>query len=139
MRLAWILGIAGLVPMIAGVFAPAFAAFDGAPLQQAAMVYGCIICAFMAGTHWAFAIYADRGRDARLLLSVGIALLAWWFVFLPRPAAGILLAACFALLFAIDSWMARNGMHMPDYWRLRQVLSAGAALSYIGLALAPAA
>ncbi|WP_420428418.1 DUF3429 domain-containing protein [Algiphilus sp.] len=139
MRLVWILGLAGLIPMAAGAFAPALPPAMAVPLQAAALSYGAIIAAFMAGTHWGLALYApgDAAPDGRLLLAIVAALAAWGITFLSKTPAGLALTALFAALFCMDAWMARRGLHAIDYWRLRQILSAGAALSYFGIAVSP--
>lgn len=139
MRLVWILGIAGLIPMIAGVMAPAFDQSTAQMLQNGAMHYGVVIAAFMAGSHWGLALYApaDSAPGARLVLAITAALGAWGASFLPRPSGAVALTALFVAIFLIDAWMARRGLHAAEYWRLRQILSAGAALSYFGIALSP--
>lgn len=137
MAIVWLLGIAGLLPMLMGVIAPALP--GGAALQQAALLYGCIICAFMAGSHWGLALYAAQARSSRLILAIAVSLAAWGMALAPRWLAGLGLTAAFIVLFCMDSWMARRGLHDPEYWRLRQILTAGASLSYIGIAISPAA
>ena len=137
MPLTWILGLAGLLPMAAGLLAP----FSPAPeaVREAALLYGVVICAFMAGTHWGLALYAPAGEahELRLAVSVVPALLAWGAAFLAPTLGALALTALFGLLYAVDARLARRGLHFPDYWRLRQILSAGAALCYFGIALAP--
>lgn len=139
MRLVWILGLAGLIPMAAGVAAPAFPEPTAQQLQHAAMSYGAVIAAFMAGSHWGLALYApaDSAPGGRLLLAIIAGLCAWGTIFLPRVAGALALSALFVAIFFIDAWMARRGLHTPEYWRLRQILSAGATLSYFGIALSP--
>lgn len=94
--LTWILGLAGLLPMALGLFAPLY----GAP--KAALLYGTVICAFMAGTHWGLALYAPDGqaRELRLVLSVAPALPAWGTAFLTPTLTALALTALFGLLFA---------------------------------------
>ncbi|MBY8965693.1 DUF3429 family protein [Algiphilus sp.] len=125
--------------MVAGAFAPALPSTVAGPLQAAALSYGAIIAAFMAGSHWGLALYApaDAAPGTRLLLAIAAALAAWILGFLPKAPAALALAALFAALFLMDAWMARRGLHALDYWRLRQILSAGAALSYFGIAVSP--
>lgn len=121
--------------MIAGLLAPLSPMPD--LLREIALVYGVVICSFMAGTHWGLTLYSplEQGRDGWLAVAVLPALLAWGSAFLPPAAAALALVALFGLLLAIDAQMARRGRHSPDYWRLRKILSAGAVLCYSGLAL----
>lgn len=137
MPTTWILGLAGLLPMVAGLLAPLSAA--PAALHEAVLLYGGVIAGFMAGTHWGLALHAGegQGRDLRLMVSVIPALLAWLALLLAPRMAALALVGLFALLYAIDASLGRRGLIDRDYWRLRQILSAGAALCYFGIALSP--
>lgn len=137
MPLTWTLGLAGLLPMAGGLLAPLFPATEAA--RSAALLYGVVISAFMAGTHWGLALHAPSGqaREPRLAVSIVPALLAWGAAFLAPRLGALALVGRFGLLFAIDARLAACGLHDPDHWRLRRIPSASAALCSSGIALTP--
>jgi hypothetical protein len=136
-RTAWCLGLAGLAPMLAGLTAMYTGMSASAWMTPATLVYGGLILSFMGGTHWGLALYAEGARDLRLMLSVLPSLFAWPLLFAPERLAAIGFAAGFAALYLLDAKLARQGQHHPEYWRLRQLLSAAACLCYLGLAIGP--
>lgn len=130
---AW-LGLAGLLPFIAGALA-ALAAAPGSPLHATALAalgaYGAVILSFLGAVHWGLAL-AEPGRPptvtaARLGLGVVPSLLAWAALLLP-PAAGLgLIAAGILATAGIETMASRRGLVPEGYLRLRWLLSPGAA------------
>jgi hypothetical protein len=136
-RMIWTLGLAGVLPFAAGVLAPLLPDGWQPRTLELTLLYAALLLAFLGGTHWGFALYAEEAPQMRLVLAVLPPLYALGMLQLPRPAAALALAAGFAAVFALDSWLARRGLHHPDYWRLRQILTAVACLALTAVALQP--
>lgn len=137
-RMAWTLGLAGLVPFIAGALASHLTiGLVGPHAVEATLAYGVIILAFMAGTQWGGAVNRPvRGRGWRYVVAV-LPTLAIWPAWLmgPQMTLAVLLAA-FAWLLLVDVFFSRRRWWPAWYLRLRAVLTAGVIGSL--LVLAPA-
>lgn len=130
---ALILGLAGLLPFLAGAantLRPGLLAGLGlpAPLDQGRGLlasYGIIILCFMAGALWGFAARARGGwAAAGLALSVLPALYALGFVSGSGPRAMAMLLFGFAGLLPLDALFQWRGLAPPWWLRLRLLLSA---------------
>jgi len=123
--LAWPLGLAGLLPFLAGLVAVILGQ-DWAGGALAA--YGATILAFLGAVHWGLALAAPGVADRlRLIGGVAPALLAWVALLLPvRLGLGLLGLAILALVVA-ETLAARRGLLSRPYVRLRWVLSVVAA------------
>jgi hypothetical protein len=133
LRLAWLLGLAGLLP-----FAGAALAVHAAPeawtgfAKGTLIAYGAVILAFLGAVHWGLALRAPEAEaganEQRLVFGVLPALVGWVAMLLPETAAVLLLAGGILATAAIEQAGAGRGLVPGPYMRLRWVLSAGAAL-----------
>lgn len=129
-RLPLWLGVAGLIPFVAGlvgVVAPRLAI--GGPLGL--LVYGAVILSFMGGVHWGLAITVQPPRPAQLVISVLPALLAWVAVLAGDWLGMLVEAAGFAALLAYDVSATSTGAAPAWYSALRVRLTAGAVLCLV--------
>lgn len=93
------------------------------PLVQA---YGLAILSFMAGVHWATALYCASDAPINLLLSSNAITVAAWLSYGFAPDWGVWLAQMigFALILWIDARLYRAGLIDAAYWRMRWQVSA---------------
>ena len=117
---ALILGLAGLIPFLAGALAvlrpgmlPELGWFDGSAEagRRLLELYGTIILSFMAGCLWGFASRHGR-RPSWLELGLSVAPpLVVLFGLSPDPATScLILTYAFAGLLLIDSFFARRAI-----------------------------
>jgi hypothetical protein len=132
-RLAWLLGIAGLLPFAAASLAVQAAPEGWTGFARGALIgYGAVILAFLGAVHWGFAWRPEPGEEAaaapRLMLGVAPALIGWAALLLPEWPAVLLLAGGIIATAAVEQWATRRGWVPRGYMALRWLLSAGAAL-----------
>lgn len=125
---AWALGLAGLIPFVAGaawlLLAP------GEPLAPRALAaYGAVIVSFLGGIHWGL-VMARPGAAATAPLVWGVvpSLIAWPALLLPPAWSLALLAAALVLCFMVDR-RRYPALGLAAWLPLRALLSAAAALS----------
>lgn len=118
------LGLAGLVPFIAG----ALLAVAGGPwrdwAETALLGYGAVILSFMGGVHWGMTIAAPACSAPRLAWSVVWALLGWAGLLVGGDLGLVLLAAGFVGLFAYDRRATGRNEAPAWYPALRRPLTA---------------
>lgn len=127
-RLAWPLGLAGLLPFLAGLV--------GVSLGQgwagiALAAYGAVILSFLGAVHWGLALAAPGVADGRRLIGGIVPSLVAWLALLAPLAAGLLMLGFGLLaLVVVETFAARLGLLPWSYLVLRWVLSgvAGACL-----------
>ncbi len=135
---ALILGVAGLIPFIAGGVAALSVADDTRALffLQLLIAYGAVILAFLGGVHWGFVLDTPepddtaiaRRRDAPRLVGgvlpslVGWAALIVMLVGVPAGALAILIAG-FVALTVTEAQLRRRLLVPPGYMWLRWGLS----------------
>ena len=137
---ALVLGLAGLIPFVAGAAAqwtriPLLPADTGLKL---AIVYGAIILSFLGGIRWGTAIGPyDQGRQTlEFSASVLGSLAGLAAVFLPAIPALALLIAGF-LMQGLWDVMSVDAGRLPSWFgRLRMILTAGAVISLVAALLA---
>jgi hypothetical protein len=137
---ALVLGLAGLIPFVAGAAAqwtriPLLPADTGLTL---AIVYGAIILSFLGGIRWGTAIGPyDQGRQTlEFSASVLGSLAGLAAVFLPAIPALALLIAGF-LMQGLWDVMSVDAGRLPSWFgRLRMILTAGAVISLVAALLA---
>jgi hypothetical protein len=135
-RLAWILGLAGLIPFLAS----ALGALAGPESWQgfahgALLAYGAAILAFLGAVHWGIALRAPAEEQgfaaARLGLGVLPALAGWAAMLLPEGASIAMLVTGFLATAAAEQWAMLRGLLPRNYMLLRWVLTAGVVASLL--------
>ncbi len=139
---AWVLGVAGLMPFVAGAAALVWPAAwpwppgagQGAGQVGAALAlaaYAAVIVSFLGGIHWGLAFQDPAGpRAAQLGWGVVPSLIAWPALLLPAAWSLAVLAAALVLCFMVDrrSYPPRG---LAAWLPLRALLTAVAALACI--------
>jgi hypothetical protein len=135
-RTALLLGLAGLLPFLAGALTVATgfeitsgeggtntSPFDVLASGRALLLhYGIIILAFMSGALWGFAARSDQHLP--YVLSVLPALWALFATTGPETAALLNLALGFTALLGLDGWFTMRTLAPPWWLRLRLLLTA---------------
>ena len=127
---ARILGLAGLLPFLAG--AVALAALDAPGLKAwagtALVAYAALIATFLGGIHWGLAMQGVQPVNVRLGWGVSPSLLAWVAVMLP-PGIGLpWLAALLVICYAVDRKLYVSA-RLSGWLGLRLQLTCVATLS----------
>ena len=127
---ARVLGLAGLLPFIAG--AAGLAALDAPGLQawagSALVAYGALIATFLGGIHWGLAMRGVPPVSLRLGWGVSPSLLAWVAVLLPVGLGLLLLAGLLAVCYAVDRRLYASA-GLSGWLGLRLQLTSVATLS----------
>jgi uncharacterized membrane protein HdeD (DUF308 family) len=122
-RTSWLLGLAGLIPFVAGLLA--FIYLEDYPKalgQHAFLLYSLAILSFLAGTTWGWA-QAKRPRDGaiQLLVSNGIVVFAVLAMLTANPFwALVLLSVAYLVFLGYERRVLEQG---PDYRRMRVLLT----------------
>ncbi len=130
--LATLLGLCGLIPLLASAVASLGLEADRAVL--ALVSYGAVALGFLGGVHWGFALFdeGDRGQRQRLVLGTLPSLVGWIALLLTiavQAEAGLaLLLLGFLGLTIVEARGRRAGLMPPGYMRLRYALSAAVIL-----------
>lgn len=124
-RLAWPLGLAGLLPFLAGVVAVSLGqGWAGFALAA----YGALILSFLGAVHWGLALAApEQAAEIRLIGGVTPSLVAWVALLFPLPAGLALIGSGLIALVVAETIAARAGLLPWAYVRLRWLLSGVAA------------
>jgi hypothetical protein len=137
---ALLLGLAGLLPFIAGAAAQWASLSLLAPEVglRLAIIYGAIILSFLGGIRWGTAIGPyDSGRQTlEFSASVLGSLAGLAAAFLPAIPALALLIAGFLMQGLWDVMSVDSGRLPSWFGRLRMILTAGAVISLIAALLA---
>lgn len=130
--LVFALGVAGLLPFLAGPLWLTLAP-DSAPtwLDSAWWAYVTLIAAFLCGTFWGFALPAAAGPAgmAAMLMATVLMLGIWGAMLLQFQDSLWALAVIFLLLLLADFWRERTLDTIPGYFRLRTMLTVGVLIS----------
>ena len=113
--LARVLGLAGLLPFMAGAAAVWLVGPQDRLPATALLAYAALIASFLGGIHWGLAMRDTPADAAQLLWGVSSSLLGWLAILLP-PRWGLLLApvtliACYAVdrrlypRFGLGAWL----------------------------------
>ncbi len=138
MRLAWILGLLGLLPFAGAALAGLAVAGWQADALLWLRAYGAVILSFLGAVHWGLSLAAGESpfNRQRLVLGVVPALLGWAGLLLPVKGGLWLLAVSVLATAATEQWAALKGAIPGGYLVLRWVLSLGAAACLLAGALA---
>lgn len=139
-RLAWILGLLGLLPFAAAALGalavPSWREFS----LLALLAYGACILSFLGAVHWGIALRAPeseaRANIRRLVLGVAPSLVAWVALLLPVDLGLWLLVLGVLATAGTEQWATLRGQLPAGYMALRWVLSLGAAACLLAGALA---
>ena len=137
---ALVLGLAGLIPFVAGA-ASLWVPLPMLPPEQGlkvAVIYGAIILSFLGGIRWGTAIGPyDSGRQTlEFSASVLGSLAGLAAALLPAIPALALLIAGF-LMQGLWDVMSVDAGRLPNWFgRLRMILTAGAVVSLVAALLA---
>jgi hypothetical protein len=139
-RSALALGLAGLIPFVAG----AAALWGAIPLLspetglKLAIVYGAVILSFLGGIRWGTAIgpYDQRRQALEFSASVLGSLAGLAAAFLPAIPALALLIAGFLMQGLWDVMSVDAGRLPAWFGRLRMILTAGAVVALVVALLA---
>ena len=127
---ARVLGLAGLLPFVAG--AAALAVLDAPGLRvwagTALAAYGALIATFLGGIHWGLAMLDVQPAGVRLGWGVLPSLLAWMALLLPVGPGLLLLSGLLAACYAVDRRLYASA-GLSGWLGLRLQLSSVAVLS----------
>jgi hypothetical protein len=126
---ARVLGLAGLLPFIAG--AAALALLDAPGLRAwagtALAAYGALIATFLGGIHWGLAMRGVQPVGMRLGWGVSPSLLAWVALLLPVGPGLWLLAGLLVACYVVDRTLYASA-GLSGWLGLRLQLTSVAAL-----------
>ena len=143
---AILLGVAGLIPFIAGSLGALTLEGDGARMALLGLAaYGACILSFLGGVHWGFGLDPDgpvqgaRVQRARFVGGVAPSLIGWvglLVVFVGLPKTGLLvLVAGFAATTIGEARGARAGLVPRGYMGLRWGLSVVVVVCLVSVCL----
>ena len=128
---ALLLGLAGLIPFVAGAAAqwrpiPLLDAEGGLKLV---VIYGAIILSFLGGIEWGLALRDEHGTESTRVIALGLStvssLAAWAVLWLPSPTWQVGAAlGLFVAVWGADEWMAGRGLLPTWFVDLRTAVSA---------------
>jgi hypothetical protein len=128
-REARLLGIAGLLPFVAGAAAlwtlpPEWLGFAA----NALLAYAALIVSFLGGIHWGLAMPQPTLRRKQLIWGVLPSLLGWAALLLNSVWGLVLMAASLLLCYVVDTHLYR-AQGLGPWLRLRAMLTAVAVAS----------
>lgn len=131
-RLAWALGLSGLLPFVGLALVLAFAALPGwqAKAGLALLAYGALIASFLGGIHWGLAMQGVQPGGLRLVWGVVPSLLVWPAFFMPAGPGLMLVALVLAACYLVDRAVYRAA-GLQAWLGLRATLTAVAIASCI--------
>lgn len=136
-HLAWLLGLAGLIPFLTGALGIWFTPVGWRPFVLAALLdYAAVILAFMGAIHWGLAMRAEEdslNAQMQLGLSVIPPLVGWAAVSfgLPVGLSIPLFILAFIGLYLADVRAVRLGLAPIWYKPLRKPLTMVVSLSLL--------
>lgn len=126
-RVAWIYGLAGLIPFAA---AAAVAALGRGMMADYALmtllVYGALILSFLGGARWGMEVVRPQVRVAVISMSMAPTLVGFALLIAPHADRSVQCALMAAAYFVQWIWDTRGFVNPPWYPRLRTVLTFGA-------------
>lgn len=127
--LAWALGLAGLLPFLAGAALQWFTPPGWRMLAGSALLtYGAVIVSFLGGIHWGLAMRGAVPQPARLLWGVVPSLLGWLGILLDSPWGHAVLVLSLLTCYGVDRASYR-ALGLAAWLPLRAALTAVASLS----------
>ncbi len=130
-RLAWALGLAGLLPFLAAAALQWFSPPGWRMLAVSALLtYGAVIVSFLGGIHWGLAMRLTEPPAARLLWGVVPSLLGWLAILLDSPWGHAVLALSLVACFLVDRGTYR-ALGLSAWLPLRALLTTVATASVV--------
>lgn len=134
--LARTLGLAGLLPFIAGAFAVWLLGPGARGLAATALLaYGAVIVSFLGGIHWGLAMRSAQAATLQLVWGVSPSLLAWLALVLQARWGLLLTAVSLAACYVVDQLLYRRS-GLGAWLRLRARLTLVASISCLAGAVA---
>ena len=136
-HLAWLLGLAGLIPLISGALGIWLTPVGWRPLVLTALLdYSAVILAFMGAIHWGLAMRAEEdslNAQMQLGLSVIPPLIGWAAVSFGMPVALAIpvFILAFIGLYLADLRAVRLGLAPIWYKPLRKPLTVAVSISLL--------
>ncbi|CAD5376778.1 conserved membrane hypothetical protein [Pseudomonas sp. OF001] len=136
-HLAWLLGLAGLIPFISGALGIWLTPVGWRPLVLTALLdYSAVILAFMGAIHWGLAMRAEEdslNAQMQLGLSVIPPLIGWAAVSFGMPVALAIpvFILAFIGLYLADLRAVRLGLAPIWYKPLRKPLTVAVSISLL--------
>lgn len=126
---ARVLGLAGLLPFLAGAIALAMLEAPGlrAWAGTALVAYGALIATFLGGIHWGLAMRGVQPVSMRLGWGVSPSLLGWVALLLPVNLGLWLLAVLLLACYAVDRKLYASA-ELSGWLGLRLQLTSVASL-----------
>lgn len=126
---AWALGVAGLLPFVAGAVGLWSLPPEWAGLAALALLtYAAVIVSFLGGIHWGLAMPLAQTRRGLLIWGVLPSLLAWAGLLLNSAWGLLLMAASLLLCYVVDCKIYRS-LRLGGWLGLRALLTFVAVLS----------
>ena len=127
---ARVLGLAGLLPFIAGAAGLALLRQSGlqAWAGMALVAYAALIASFLGGIHWGLAMSDHEPVGLRLGWGVAPSLLAWIALLLPVSLGLLLMAVLLVVCYAVDRRLYASA-GLSSWLGLRVQLTSVAAVS----------
>ena len=133
---AWALGVAGLLPFVAGAVGLWSLPPEWAGLAALALLtYAAVIVSFLGGIHWGLAMPLTPTRRGLLIWGVLPSLLAWAGLLLNSAWGLLLMAASLLLCYIVDCKIYRS-LQLGAWLGLRALLTFVAVLSCLAGAAA---
>jgi len=127
---ARILGLAGLIPFLAGAVGVwVLPEFIAAIAMTAQLAYGAVILTFVGAVHWGYAMRDEEMRWGRMTWSVTPALVAWVALLQAPLMTASILFLSFVMAFLTDARATRAGLFPNWYLGLRKALTLGVLVS----------
>lgn len=128
-RLAWALGLAGLIPFLAGAALQWTSPPGWRMLAASALLtYGAVIVSFLGGIHWGLAMRGGMPSAPALLWGVAPSLLGWLAILLDLPRGHGVLVFSLLACYAVDRAAYRR-LGLAAWLPLRAALTVVASLS----------
>jgi hypothetical protein len=125
---AWALGLAGLLPFVAGAALPWVMQPGWRMLAASALLtYAALIVSFLGGIHWGLTM--RDGQPHKLLLMWGVvpSILGWFAVLLDSPWGLLLMVISLLACYLVDRMVYRH-LGLSNWLGLRSLLTAVAVI-----------
>ena len=124
-RVAFALGLAGLLPQIGAAALGWAGLYDGGLV---AIAYGALILSFLGGMWWGLAMFRRLGQSLLVTLAVVPSLVAGAILALAAvhlPIGLVTMGSAIMLTLPVDRWLVAQGAAPANWMRLRVPLSLG--------------